>query len=83
MGHFLYISPTGGPEGPRQLIAECDEVVDGLNTAIVAGAACGKLILVGFEVAKTFALLLEIPEILIEPVAALGQIGIVNISGNP
>jgi hypothetical protein len=24
-----------------ELIAECDEVVDGLNTAIVAGAACG------------------------------------------
>jgi hypothetical protein len=35
------------------------------------------------EVAKTFALLLEIPEVLIEPLAALGQIGIVNISGNP
>jgi hypothetical protein len=27
--------------------------------------------------------LLEIPEVLIEPLAALGQIGIVNISGNP
>ena len=42
-----------------------------------------ELIFVGFEVAKAFALLLEIPEVLIEPLAALGQIGIVNISSNP